>query len=105
MRVASRNTKENLVSWRLRSANLRLQPNKCEFLHTEVTYFGHIISEDGVKPDPIKVEAVMEFPQPKNPKNIKQFLSLAGYYRRFIKNFSKVSKSLTILLKKDEPFT
>jgi len=59
---------------RLRNANLKLQPDKCEFLRKEVTYLGHIIGEDGVKPDPKKVEAVREFPQPTNQKTIKQFL-------------------------------
>lgn len=89
---------------RLKSANLKLQPDKCEFLRKEVTYLGHIISEDGVKPDPSKIKAVKEFPQPQNAKAIKQFLGLAGYYRRFIPNFSKTAKPLTDLLKKDAPF-
>lgn len=89
---------------RLRDANLKLQPDKCEFLRHEVTYLGHVIGEDGVKPDPNKISAVQNFPVPKNPKNIKQFLGLAGYYRRFIPNFSKVAKPLTDLLKKDKPF-
>lgn len=97
-------TKFNRLAERLRNANLRLQPDKCEFLRKEVTYLGHIISETGVKPDPGKVEAVRNFPRPKNDKNIKQFLGLAGYYRRFICNFSKIAKPLTALLKKGEPF-
>lgn len=89
---------------RLRAANLKLQPDKCEFLRKEVGYLGHIIGRDGVKPDPSKIRAVKEFPRPHNAKNIKQFLGLAGYYRRFILNFSKVARSLTDLLKKDEEF-
>ncbi|XP_025267880.1 uncharacterized protein LOC112639130 [Camponotus floridanus] len=89
---------------RLRTANLKLQPDKCEFLRNEVMYLGHIIGSDGVRPDPAKVKAVMNFPIPKNPKNIKQFLGLAGYYRRFIPNFSKIAKPLTDLLKKDKKF-
>jgi len=96
--------KFNQLAERLRKANLRLQPDKCEFLRREVTYLGHVIREDGVKPDPKKIEAVSKFPRPKNAKNIKQFLGLAGYYRRFIPNFSKTAKPLTALLKKDEPF-
>ncbi|XP_033362977.1 uncharacterized protein LOC117241106 [Bombus vosnesenskii] len=94
----------NKLMERLRTAKLRLQPDKCEFLRHEVNYLGHIISEDGVKPDPKKVEAVSKFPRPKRAKNIKQFLGLAGYYRRFIPDFSKVAKPLTKLLKKDTPF-
>ncbi|XP_048515544.1 uncharacterized protein LOC125502056 [Athalia rosae] len=96
--------KFNLLIDRLRSANLKLQPDKCEFLRKEVNYLGHIISEEGLKPDPKKLDAVKNFPIPKNPKNVKQFLGLAGYYRRFIQNFSKIAKPLTELLKKDKNF-
>lgn len=97
--------KFNKLADRLRKANLKLQPDKCEFLRREVTYLGHIISEDGVKPDPKKIRSVQDFPRPRNTKNIKQFLGLAGYYRRFIPNFSKTARPLTELLKKDTPFT
>lgn len=89
---------------RLRNANLKLQPDKCEFLRQEVAYLGHIIGSDGVRPDPGKIKAIKEYPVPKNPKNIKQFLGLVGYYRRFIPNFSKIAKPLTDLLKKNKPF-
>jgi Reverse transcriptase (RNA-dependent DNA polymerase). len=88
---------------RLRSANLKLQPDKCEFLRKEVGYLGHVIGEDGVRPDPGKIEAVKNFPIPRNVKNIRQFLGLAGYYRRFINGFSKIAKPLTNLLKKETP--
>lgn len=89
---------------RLRAANLKLQPDKCEFLRREVMYLGHIIGEDGVRPDPKKVEAVQKFPRPQTAKNIKQFLGLAGYYRRFIPGFSRIAKPLTELLKKEVTF-
>ncbi|XP_018311854.1 uncharacterized protein [Mycetomoellerius zeteki] len=96
--------KFNKLAERLRKANLKLQPDKYEFLRKEVTYLGHVISEAGVKPDPKKLEAVGNYPRPRNAKNIKQFLGLAGYYRRFINNFSHIAKPLTSLLKKDKPF-
>lgn len=96
--------KFNKLAERLRQANLKLQPDKCEFLRKEVGYLGHIISDKGVKPDPAKIRAVKEFPTPRNAKNIKQFLGLAGYYRRFIPSFSKIVRPLTDLLKKDEHF-
>ena len=96
--------KFNNLMERLKQARLRLQPDKCEFLRHEVSYLGHIISADGVKPDPKKIEVVSKFPLPKKAKNIKQFLGLAKYYRRFIPNFSKIAKPLTQLLKKDIPF-
>jgi len=96
--------KYNLLIERLCKANLKLQPDKCEFLKTEVTYLGHVISKDGVKPDSKKLEAVRQFPRPKIPKNIKQFLGLARYYGRFIRSFSKLVKPLTNLLKNDTRF-
>lgn len=89
---------------KLKQAGLALQPEKCSFLRREISYLGHIITQDGVKPDPKKTEAVKNFPVPKNIKNIKQFLGLVGYYRRFIPDFSKIAKPLTELLKKGEPF-
>jgi transposase InsO family protein len=89
---------------RLEKANLTLQPDKCEFLRREVAYLGHIICSDGVRPDPNKIKSVIDFPVLKTPKNIKQFLGLVGYYRRFIPNFSKIAKPLTDLLKKEATF-
>ena len=72
---------------RLRKSNLHLQPDKYEFLRPEIAYSGHIIAKSVVRHDPKKIKSVQEFPRPKNEKNIKQFLGLAGYYRRYIKNF------------------
>lgn len=92
------------VFGRLRKYNLKLQPLKCEFLRKEVAYLGHIITDEGVKPDPKTTECVTRFPVPKNQKDVKSFLGLAGYYRRFIKNFSQLTKPLTNLLKKDAEF-
>ncbi|XP_011859426.1 PREDICTED: uncharacterized protein LOC105556922 [Vollenhovia emeryi] len=96
--------KLNKLMTRLRNANLKLQPDKCEFLRKEVAYLGHIIGADGVRPDPGKIKSIQLFPQPRNQKNIKQFLGLVGYYRRFIPQFSKIAKPLSDLLKKDTPF-
>lgn len=92
------------VFTRLRKHNLKLQPGKCEFLRKEVSYLGHIITEDEVQPDPKTTESVVNFPVPKNAKDVKSFLGLAGYYRRFIRNFSQISKPMTNLLKKDTDF-
>ena len=64
---------------RLQNAGLTLQPDKCRFLRQELTYLGHIISVNGVKPDPGKIRVVKQFPIPKTRKNIKQFLGLVGY--------------------------
>lgn len=89
---------------RLRDFKLKLQPDKCEFLSRDVCYLGHVITEQGVKPNPEKIKAVTEFPIPKSPKDIKSFLGLVSYYRCFIPHFSKTAKALTSLLKKDTPF-
>jgi len=92
------------VLQRLRKHNLKLQIDKCEFLRKEVTYLGHIISENGILPDPSKLSAVKNFPTPKKIKDVQSFIGLAGYYRKFIKDFSKIAKPLTILMKKDTKF-
>ena len=85
---------------RIQAARLTLQPEKCLFLRREVTYLGHKVTEKGVSSDPLKTVAVREFPCPKNVKNIKEFLGLAGYYRRFVPQYANLSKPLTTLLKK-----
>lgn len=72
---------------RLREHNLKLQPEKCHFLH-----LGHIISENGVKPDPKKIDCIKNYPRPKNIG-----LGLANYYRRFIKKFSSISYNLNAI--------
>ena len=64
-------------------------------------YLGHIITSQGVRPYPKKVSSVRNFPKPQKPKDIKAFLGLAGYYRKFIPNFSELAKPLTELLRKE----
>lgn len=96
--------KLNQLFQRLREANLSLQPDKCEFFKKELIYLGHIISDEGVKPNPGKVQAIKQYPAPKNHKELKQFLGLVGYYRRFIKDFSSITQPFTSLLKKNVPF-
>ena len=95
------NERFNTVAQNLREANLTLELEKSEFLKRAVCYFGHIISEYGIKSDPKKVEAVGKLTTPKHIKNIREFLELSGYYRRFIKNYTMVTKPLNILLEKD----
>jgi len=83
---------------------LKLQPDKCEFLWREVSYLGHVIGQTGVKPDEKRVKAVRDYPEPRTTCELKRFLGLTGYYRRFIPNFSKIAKPLTELLKKNMPY-
>ena len=89
---------------RLLAANIKLRPEKCSFARESVNYLGHVVSKNGVSPDSEKTKLIKSFPVPKNPKQIKQFLGLAGYYRRFVENFSKIALPMTRLLRKDEPF-
>lgn len=98
------NIKFKRLMSRFEDANLKLQPEKCEFLRTEVVYLGHVIGQNGVKPNPKKLEAVEKFPISQTLKNIKEFLGLAGYYRKFIPNFPKTAKPFTDFLKKNKTF-
>jgi hypothetical protein len=84
---------------RLRQFNLKTEPDRCEFLKTELSYLGHVVTSEGAKPDPQKVK---EFPTPRNTKDVKSFLGLAAYYRKFIPQFSKIAKPLNKLLKKNQ---
>ena len=87
------NSRIREVFEKLRQFNLKTEPDKCEFLKTEISYLGHVTSE-GVRPDPEKIKAITNFPTPKNTTYIKSFLGLAGYYRKFIPQFSKTAKPL-----------
>ena len=78
--------------------------SKCEFWLREVQFLGHIINNKGIQVDPSKIDAVKQWQAPTTPTEIRQFLGLAGYYRRFIKNFSKIALPLTTLTQKDKAF-
>lgn len=84
----------------LQNANLRIQPDKCLFLSRETEFLGHIITPEGIRTNPKKVEAVDKILLPRNQKEIKSFLGITGYYRRFIKDYSKVAYPLIKYLKK-----
>lgn len=83
----------------LQSANLKVQLDKSEFLHNKIEFLGYIIAQDGIMPNKNKIEAIEKFPEPKTIKQLRGFLGLLGYYRRFIKDFAKVAKPLTTLLR------
>lgn len=86
---------------RLEKAGLTLNPAKCQFFQSEVKYLGHILSEEGVKPNPKLVQVIKQYPAPKSVKHVRQFLGVSAYYRRFQKNYSNIAKPLHNLLKKD----
>ena len=86
---------------RLQEAGLFLKPSKCEFHTQEVEFLGFIIGEHGVKMDPGKVDTVTSWPAPKSPHDVRMFLGLANFYRRFIKDFSRLAAPLTRLLTKE----
>ena len=88
----------------LTKANLTLKPSKCNFAVKEVKYLGHIITKDGVKVDPDKTSAVSTFPVPKTQQEVRSFLGMCNYYRKFVKSYSNIASPLTNLLRKDEPF-
>ena len=71
---------------RLDNANLTIEPTKCQFLHREACFLGHIAGNGQIRPDPKKIEAVRNFPVPTAKKKVKQFYGLASYYRKFINN-------------------
>lgn len=86
-------------------AGLKLNPKKCVFGAQQIKILGHVVSENEVRPDPDKVRAVMLFPKPKNIRDVKSFLGLCSYYRRFIKDFCTKAHPLQILLKGDSQFS
>ena len=89
-----------LVFDRLQNAGLKLRLEKCSFCLQEVTYLGRIISKDGIKPDPEKIKVVKEYPVPTSVKEVRRFLGLCSYYRKFIRNFSEIAAPLNQLTTK-----
>ncbi|KAJ9544144.1 hypothetical protein OSB04_023851 [Centaurea solstitialis] len=88
----------------LKAEQLYAKFSKCEFWIREVHFLGHVVNRDGIHVDPAKIEAIKKWEAPKTPTEIRQFLGLAGYYRRFIANFSKIAQPLTALTQKDKKF-
>ena len=92
------------VLLRLREAGLYVDINKCEFHVQETTFLGVIVSTKGIKMDPRKVQAVLDWPQPTNLKQVQSFIGFCNFYRRFIKDFSRIAKPLYRLAQKDVLF-
>ena len=88
----------DMVFSRLSQYNLKVKPEKCHLFHKRLRFLGHIISEDGVSPDHEKTRAVQEWDRPQNEAELRSFLGLTGYYRRFIAGYAKIAASLQALL-------
>ncbi|GKA02966.1 putative reverse transcriptase domain-containing protein [Tanacetum coccineum] len=78
--------------------------SKCEFWLSNIQFLGHVIDSEGIHVDPAKIESIKDWASPKTPTKIRQFLGLAGYYRRFIEGFSKIAKPMTKLTQKSMKF-
>jgi hypothetical protein len=107
--VFSRTFNEHLshleeVFKRLIKANLKLKPRKCHFFKEQIEYLGYLVDQDGLKPQPQKIEAMQKLDVPKSRRDIQVFLGMVGYYRQFIKNFSQIAEPLFYLLKGDSKF-
>jgi hypothetical protein len=107
--IYSKNEEEHathlrIVLTRLREHQFYAKFSKCAFWLEEIQFLGHVLSVKGIVVDPSKVKDILEWKSPTSVHQIRSFLGLAGYYRRFIPNFSKIVKPITELLKNDVKF-
>lgn len=89
------------VYQRLQHANMKINPVKCDFCCRQLQYLGHMVTTEGIRTDPDKVNAIQEISPPTNLKGVCRFLGMASWYRRFIPNFAQPTVALTLLLKKN----
>ena len=89
---------------RLTAANIKLKLSKCELGMSSVTYLGHLVTRAGIAQDPLKTAAIDNWPMPWSLSHLRSFLGLASYYRRFVKNFSRLAAPLNALLHKDTSY-
>ena len=100
--IFSKNEEEHLkhieiIFQKLKEAGLKLKESKCDFFKKEIHYLGHLISDKGIYPLPEKLDTTQNMPKPRNPKEIKQFLCLCGYYKKFVPHFADILRPLAKL--------
>eukprot|EP00253_Pinus_taeda_P014588 PITA_14588 len=93
-----------IVLQTLREHQLYAKFSKCDFFKEEIQYLGHVITKEGIAVDPEKIKAIMDWPVPKDVADVRSFMGLAGYYRRFVEGFSRVASPITSLQKKGKSF-
>ena len=93
-----------MVFEKLKTANLSMKKSKCNFFSSEIQYLGHILSATGIQPLPSKTQAIQHMNPPTTPKQVRAFLGLVRYYRKFIKGFTKIAKLLTLLTRQQVKF-
>ena len=89
---------------RIEDANLKISPSKCKLFQNSIRFLGYVISKDGIQTDPDKTAAVKSYPVPKTVKQVREFLGLTGFYRKFIPSFGKIAQPLYNLLNKEKRF-
>lgn len=89
------------VFLKLQDAGLKLRSEKCHFIQKAVKYLGHVVSAKGICPDPAKTDVVANYPIPKHAREVKQFMGLCIYYRRFVEGYSEIAAPLFKLLSKE----
>ena len=94
----------SMVFKKLKSANLSIKKSRCSFFCKEIQYLGHILSATGIRPLPAKIHAIKHMQPPTTPKQVRAFLGLVGYYRKFIKGFAKIAKPLTLFTRQQVKF-
>ena len=93
-----------IVLQELREKQFFAKFSKCDFFRDEIQYLGHVVTKEGISVDPEKIRAIEDWPVPKDVTDVRSFMGITGYYRRFIEGFSKIANPITSLQKKGKKF-